>query len=104
MNALTEKVTNVQNGQNNNQNHYNIYRNNSGRGNYRGGNNNSRGNRGGYYKKIRVMDDMKIFTIDRLIEAEVIGEETIEEITPIITFQTIFTKISIVLFLTDLAL
>ena len=51
MNALTEKITNVQNGQNNNQNHYNIYRNNRGRGNYRGGNNNSRGNRGGYYKK-----------------------------------------------------
>ena len=79
-------------------------RNNRGRGNYRGRNNNSRGNRGGFYKTIRVMDDKEINTIDGIIEAEVIGEETIEEITPIITFQTIFTKISIVLFVTDIAL
>ena len=50
MNALTEKVTTVQNGQNDNQNHYNNYKNNRGRGNYRGRNNNNRGNRGGYYQ------------------------------------------------------
>ena len=104
MNALTENVTTVQNGQNDNQNHYNIYRNNRGRGNYRERNNNSRGKRGGYYKKIRVMDDKEIITIDGIIEAEVIGEGTIEEITPIITFRTIFTNISIVLFVTDKAL
>ena len=50
MNALTEKVTNVQIGQKDNPNHYHNYHNNRGRGNYRGRNNKNRGNRGGYYQ------------------------------------------------------
>ena len=51
MTALTEKVTTVHNGQNDNQTQYNNYQNNRGRGNCRGRNNNIRGNRGGYYRK-----------------------------------------------------
>ena len=46
-------------------------------------------------KTIRVMEDTEIITIEEKIEAEVTGEETIEEITLIITLLTIFTKIMI---------
>ena len=46
-------------------------------------------------KTIRVMDDREITTTEEITEAEVIGEETIEEITQTITFLTITTKIMI---------
>ena len=95
MNALTEKVTTVQNGQNDNQNHYNNYKNNRGRGNYCGRNNNDRGViEEDIIKTIMEMDDTEITTIEEITEAEVIGEETIEEISPI-TFLTIITEIVI---------
>ena len=40
-------------------------------------------------KTIRVMGDTEIITIEETIEAEVIGEDTKEEITPILTFSII---------------
>ena len=42
-------------------------------------------------KTIRVMGDTEIITIEETIEAEVIGEDTKEEITPILT-SSIITK------------
>ena len=46
-------------------------------------------------KIIRVTDNTEYITIEEILEAEVIGEETIEEITLIILFLTIITKIMI---------